>query len=186
MVGGVISGVMAGISSYKATGKVDWGSVAINAASGAASGLVAATGLGVVAQGGISAAISGATSVAEQWHSKGFNSIDMGEVCKDVGSSIICDGISAGVSNYLLKNVKSEVKVTCNRLADKADAKVSKYLGRKAAGRSYSSYKRQAGKLVSQRKKILNNYYGLSSVTGSFVGGVISYSRYRFKERRMS
>ena len=110
----------------------------------------------------------------------------MGEVCKDVGSSIICDGISAGVSNYLLKNVKSKVKVTCNRLADKADAKVSKYLGRKAAGRSYSSYKRQAGKLVSQRKKILNNYHGLSSVTGSFVGGVISYSRYRFKERRMS
>ena len=186
VVGGVISGVMAGISSYKATGKVDWGSVAINAASGAASGLVAATGLGPLVQGGISAAISGVTSVAEQWHSKGFNSIDMGEVCKDVGSSIICDGISAGVSNYLLKNVKSKVKVTCNRLADKADAKVSKYLGRKAAGRSYSSYKRQAGKLVSQRKKILNNYHGLSSVTGSFVGGVISYSRYRFKERRMS
>ena len=142
--------------------------------------------MGPLVQGGISAAISGVTSVAEQWHSKGFNNIDMGEVGKDVLESIATDVISAGVSNRLLKNVRSEVEVTCEKLTDKANAKVSKYLGRKAAGRSYSSYKRQAGKLVSQRKKILNNYYGLSSVTGSFVGGVISYSRYRFKERRMS
>ena len=66
VVGGVISGVMAGISSYRETGKVDWAIVGVNAASGAISGAIAATGIGLVGSIGANAAIGAGTYAAEQ------------------------------------------------------------------------------------------------------------------------
>ena len=181
MVGGVISGVMAGISSYKATGKVDWGSVAINAASGAASGLVAATGLGPLVQGGISAAISGVTSVAEQWHSKGFNNIDMKEVALSAGNggltSLVGSAVGFVVSFKPKKLGTQAIKAGRNKLMTS--------VSRRGVGQSHSAYRRQGYKLMAKGKKYLNTARGISSTIGSVSGIGTSYAYNKFIYRRL-
>ena len=181
VVGGVISGVMAGISSYKATGKVDWGSVAINAASGAASGLVAATGLGPLVQGGISAAISGVTSVAEQWHSKGFNNIDMKEVALSAGNggltSLVGSAVGFVVSFKPKKLGTQAIKAGRNKLMTS--------VSRRVVGQSHSAYRRQGYKLMAKGKKYLNTARGISSTIGSVSGIGTSYAYNKFIYRRL-
>ena len=54
-VGAIVSAATTAIQTYKETGKVDVGKTLISAAVGAVSGGIAATGLGAVAQAGISA-----------------------------------------------------------------------------------------------------------------------------------
>lgn len=65
-VGGLIGGVVAAVTSYQETGSVDILKVAIGVAGGTASGLVAASGLGWIAQAGITAGISGISDIANQ------------------------------------------------------------------------------------------------------------------------
>ncbi len=64
-VGAVVGGAVSAISQYTSTGKVNWGVVGVNAA-GAISGVLASTGVGLVASVGINAALGGGTYVAEQ------------------------------------------------------------------------------------------------------------------------
>ncbi len=65
-VGGLIGGVVAAVTSYKETGSIDIWKTAIGVASGAVSGLVAASGLGWIAQAGITAGISGLSDIGNQ------------------------------------------------------------------------------------------------------------------------
>jgi len=65
-VGAVVSAGVSAFSQYATTGKVDVGVLLVNTASGAISGAVATTGIGLVASIGINAALGGATYVAEQ------------------------------------------------------------------------------------------------------------------------
>ena len=65
-VGAVVGGAVSAISQYTSTGKVNWGVVGVNAAAGAISGVLASTGVGLVASVGINAALGGGTYVAEQ------------------------------------------------------------------------------------------------------------------------
>lgn len=66
VIGAAVGGISAAISSYQATGKVDILSVGIGIASGAMSGLLSASGVGVVGQVLGGAAISAANSTAQQ------------------------------------------------------------------------------------------------------------------------
>ena len=54
------------------------------------------------------------------------------------------------------------------------DKLLSGYI-RKYAGQSHSSLIRQGRKFVEEGTKILNTYQGLSSSTGSFIGGGLGY-----------
>ena len=65
-VGAVVSGVVSIISQYATTGNVDWEIVGVNVATGAISGALASTGIGLVASVGLNAALGGGTYVAEQ------------------------------------------------------------------------------------------------------------------------
>lgn len=67
-VGGLVGGTVSAISQGIENGfdNINWGIVGVNAASGAISGALASTGIGLVASIGINAALGGATYVAEQ------------------------------------------------------------------------------------------------------------------------
>ena len=65
-VGAIVSGTVSAISQYATTGEIDWGVVGVNAISGAISGAIAATNIGLGASIGVNAALGGGTYVAEQ------------------------------------------------------------------------------------------------------------------------
>ncbi|MBR0577473.1 RHS repeat-associated core domain-containing protein, partial [Proteiniclasticum sp. BAD-10] len=66
IVGGVIGATVSAVSQYATTGKVDLKVIGVNFVSGAISGAVASTGIGLGASVGINAALGGGTYAAEQ------------------------------------------------------------------------------------------------------------------------
>ena len=66
VAGGILGGVAAAIDSYHEDGSINWKSVAVSAGGGAVSGLVAATGIGLVGQILINGAIGGTVYVTGQ------------------------------------------------------------------------------------------------------------------------
>ena len=179
VVGGVVGGVISGITSYIQTGKVDWGSVAINAAVGAVCGAIAATGLGVVAQAGLSALTSGVGNFAEQCYTKGIKNVNYAEVAciTVVGGATSLLGTGAGklAGNKLYKSGME--------LINKGKDKLLTGAVREAVGQSHSSLMRQGRKFISQGMVKINTFRGCSSVIGSGLGIGTSFSYSAFKEK---
>ena len=92
---------------------IDWYGAAISAAFGAASGALAATGLGPVAQVALGAALAGAESAIDQGREHGFNNIDYGQVAVDAaigGISSRANGLTKGDSKHLMQHGKNAAK----------------------------------------------------------------------------
>ena len=179
VVGGIVGGVVAGITSYIQTGKVDWGSVAINAAVGAVSGAIAATGLGALAQAGLTALTCGAGNFAEQCYTKGIKNVNYAEVVSStvVGGSTSLLGTGAGklAGNKLYKSGME--------LINKGKDKLLTGAVREAVGQSHSSLMRQGRKFISQGTVKINTFRGCSSVIGSGLGIGTSFSYSALKEK---
>ena len=139
----------------------------ISAAVGAVSGGVAATGLGVFAQAGITAAASALGDGAEQLYAmhtgrqKNYNPWQtVGAAAMGFSTSII--GSAAGKLAAGGKIAAGEEMISRGR----SSAMVGEL--RRTAGRSYTSYMRSAKRLIANGTVIRNTGRGLSSVVGTF------------------
>ena len=95
-IGTLVGG--AAVSQYASTGKINWAVVRVNTASGAISGALASTGVGLVAPVAINSALGGATYTAEQAvQSKKitYQRISCKYCCGGIGSAIGGKGANA-------------------------------------------------------------------------------------------
>ena len=149
VVGAAVGGIMGALSSYATGGsKTD---IAIGALSGAANGLVAATGLGAVHQALISGSVSVVGSVASSIRSR-----------ESVGKTIAKAAISGAVG--LASSVAGSAvgKVFTGKMQQAGKLLICKgRLGRSAFTRAASR------QLVRQGKKYINLGRGISSVLGT-------------------
>ena len=149
VVGAAVGGIMGALSSYATGGsKTD---IAIGALSGAANGLVAATGLGAVHQALISGGVSVVGSVASSIRSR-----------ESVGKTIAKAAISGAVG--LASSVAGSAvgKVFTGKMQQAGKLLICKgRLGRSAFTRAASR------QLVRQGKKYINLGRGISSVLGT-------------------
>ena len=140
-VGAVVGGAVSAISQYATIGKVNWGVVGVNAASGAISGALASTGIGLVASVGINAALGGGTYVAEQaikgekvtvggvvagTVACGIGGAIGGKGAKGKGLSAAWESVSKGISREMRRaNVKYATKQIAKYTAEKIAVKTS-------------------------------------------------------------
>ncbi len=92
---GFIGSVASDLISGKSFSEVDWGKAGISAAIGAVSGLVAATGLGAVAQAGVSAGLSAADNAIGQIRDNGGTKGLKFDYLDCLGSAVIGGASSA-------------------------------------------------------------------------------------------
>lgn len=113
VVGAVISGVSSGLSQLVTTGSVNWLEVGISTAAGTLSGVLAASGAGMVAQIAGNALISGAESFLSQGVSEGFENVNFASVAMSSvvgGVMSIGGGISKGEAKHLMRAGVNTVK----------------------------------------------------------------------------
>ena len=112
-VGAAVSFASSVISDVVAGERIDWAGAGISAAFGAASGALATTGLGAVAQIAGGAVLAGAENAIEQGRETGFNRIDYGEVAVNAvigGITSRSNGVSKDASNHLYKQAAVATK----------------------------------------------------------------------------
>ena len=162
-VGAVVSGLTTAIDTYTSSGKVDWGQVVISAVVGGVSGGVAATGLGSIAQAGISAGASFVGSLVSDGYDA-YKTYKESKVCPttgDIGKSLLrATGAAAiGFGSSLI--------------GSGAGGAVSKGIQDKGATMLLSSRgttywtRAQAKNLAKQGKALINTARGISSVVGT-------------------
>ena len=136
-VGAVIGGAVSAISQYATTGGINWSVVAVNFLSGAISGGLASTGIGLIASTGINATLGGATYVAEQVV-KGED-VEVGGVLAStfaggLGGAIGGKGANAKSLSLLWKNASKGIERELRRVNVKyATKQISKYVAEKVA-----------------------------------------------------
>lgn len=170
VVGGLVGGIVAGVTSYIQTGTVDWGSVLINTAVGAVSGVIAASGLGMLAQAGLTAVTSSAGNFAEQCYTNGIENVNY----TDVALTGLIGGATSLLGSGAGKLVGKKLDTASASLIRKGRDKLLTGMIRGSAGQSHSALIRQGTKYIMQGTKILNTFRGLSSVVGSVIGGGIT------------
>ena len=169
-VGAVIGAVITATTSYLEDGTIDWVSVGISAVSGAASGALASTSIGVIGIIAGNAAISMAENVASQViENNGFNNFDVGDM--------LIDGVIGGVSGAIggagkgtkhLTNLgKQTVKRTFNTTANKGLR-----AGVKEVGKAFAYYGKNTAKYY---KDFLR---GIPGEAVSSIGVTIASSKY--------
>ena len=167
LVGAVAGGVVAAISTYNPQDKsVDWASIGINVLAGAINGIVAASGLGMFAQAGISAVVSGACSFADQAQAKGLKNING----LDVASSAAIGFVTSVVGTAAGKLIGSHWANEAKDLIDLGQKKLLTGFIRRSLGQSYSKLMKQGYKFFAQAVKPTNIFRGISSVAGSIIG----------------
>ena len=166
IVGAVVGGVVSALNGEDAIG------IIIGAFSGAASGIIAASGLGLLAQAGISAGISAAADFANQTADiiqDGGNILTDYNISQTVVEAVIGFGTSA--VGTTLGNIV-DTKITKNLVKSKKifDQYLEKTFVaglRNEVGKSASALIRQGNKFLGQSNFYLNLYRGVSSVVGS-------------------
>lgn len=161
-VGALVGGAVSAISQYATTGKVDWKVVGVNAVSGAVSGALATTGIGLIASVGANAVIGGGTYIAEQavkgeevtiggviasTAAGGIGGAIGGKGMNAKGLSTAWKSASKGISRELRRAntkyaAKQIAKYNAEKLAIKStiNSSVSRYVAG-AIGNSYARYK---------------------------------------------
>ena len=170
VVGAVVNGAIAAAVSYFEDGEIDWVSVRINAAVGAASGVVAASGLGAISQAGITAALNGIGSFADQAQSDGVKNVNYEEIaiCTALGGVTSLAGTAVGkISGGKWLNQSKE-------LTDKGQSKLLAGVIRRTVGQSHSALMRQGYKYLAMAVKPTNIFRGVSSVMGTVISGGVS------------
>ena len=146
-IGAAVGGAVSAISQYAATGKIDWKVVGVNAASGAISGALASTGIGLVASIGANAVLGGITYAAEQIV-KGekitIGGVIAGTISGGIGGAIGGKGANAKALSATWKSTKKviirEGRRQNRKYASKQIARhtITKSLVRKSVGVSVS------------------------------------------------
>ena len=160
-VGALVSGITTAIDSFASTGSIDWGAVGISAAAGAVSGGVAATGLGVFVQAGLSAAASAVGSVATDLYERSKNPNAGKITLKEFG----------GIATRAVKS--AAIGFGSSLIGSGAGRAVSMGLESKGATMVLSSKgtaywtRAQAKNLINQGKALINTAHGISSVVGT-------------------
>ena len=117
VVGAAVSFACSVVGDVIAGEEIDWAGAGISAAFGAASGALAATGVGVVAQVAGGALLAGAENAIDQGREKGFDNIDYGEVTVNA----IIGGVSSrsnGLSKATSKHLHKQAAVATKRIAN--------------------------------------------------------------------
>ena len=162
VVGAVVNAVTTAVETYKTTGSVDWVKVGISAAVGAVSGGIAATGLGVFAQAGISALASAAGSIATDVYNNTRLSSGENPARKTGGQILLSAAGSAAISFSGSIFGTALGKIPTNGLKSIGDDLV--FRGKIGAG---CITKRQAQNMVRTGQRMVNTAYGISSVVGT-------------------
>ena len=115
---------------------------AINAAVGVISGAIAATGLGMVSQAGLTAIVSGTGNYVEQVYTKGFDNVNGADV---IGSSLLGAGTSV-LGSLAGEIVGKPIKEMGKEILGKAQDKLLTGMVRETLGQSHSAYFRQGAK----------------------------------------
>ena len=167
VVGAIVGGVVAGVTSYLNDGKVDLASVVINAAVGAISGVVAASGLGAIAQAGITAGFSGLGNFVDQAQSKGIENVNLGEVA----TSTVLGGLTSLAGTGAGKVLGGKWLNQATELTNLGQSKLLTGVIRRAVGQSHSALIRQGYKYLAMATLPTNIFRGISSVAGSVISG---------------
>ena len=145
-----------------------WAKAGVSAVGGAISGAVAASGLGAMAQAGISAVVSGVSNLADQVITKGVDNIDAGEVITSAAMGGGFSLIGTGAGSF----TAGKLKKAGAALIDKGRDKLLTGVLRRSMGQSHSALIRQGAKFMAEGTKKLNTFKGVSSVLGSVIGGI--------------
>ena len=167
VAGGIIGGVIGGISAAISGG--DWKSVALSAAVGAVSGVIAASGLGFAAQTILGAVLSGGSNLISQTliDGKSFEQIDWVDFSADIAISVGSSVLSYGLTRKSSKSAMAMIK----RGADKVQKGEQRLL---RTGKSGLSDINKGNRITKQGIKQRNTVRGASSVIGSTIGGIFS------------
>ena len=161
-VGALVSGLTTAIDSYVTTGSIDWFQVGISAAVGAISGGVAATGLGAIAQAGITAAASAVGSIASDVYERSTDS-DAGRLTLKETGRIAARAIGSAAIGFGSSIFGTAVgKIASSGLESNGVSMV--FRGEIGAG---CWTKAQARNMVAQGKALINTARGISSVVGT-------------------
>ena len=150
-VGGLLSGITTAITSYAETGSINWGSVAISAATGALNGGLAATGVGLMGRTIASGVISAVGDAATQRHEN--RSINWGQV---IGVGV------TGAAMTVIGEAPGKLLSASTRTAGETRLTQAIYHRRSVyyTPRTYNA-------MVSSGKKLINTARGISSVVGT-------------------
>lgn len=181
VVGAVVGGVVAGVTSYKETGKVDVVSVIINSVVGAASGAIAATGLGAIAQAGLTAAVTMVGNTAEQIHTnKGFKNFNYFDVCVSGSFGFVTSLLGSGVGKLVAGKLNNQGLA----LLKKGQEKLLNGLMCEWVCKTHPSFILQGYKYVSQGIFKINTYRGITSVIGTGIGAITT-DTYNMMSRKL-
>lgn len=161
-VGALVSGITTAIDSYTSTGAIDWGKVGISTAIGAISGGVAATGLGAIAQAGITAAASATGSIATDIYERSKKPNAGKVTLEEVGEIAVRAVSSAAIGFGSSVFGTAAGKIVTSGLEARGASMV--FRGEIGAG---CWTKAQARNMVAQGKMMINTARGISSVVGT-------------------
>ena len=173
VIGAVAGGLVAAISSYKETGSVNVQKVLIGAAGGAISGVIAASGLGILAQAALSATVSGVSDVANQivdisQNGGSFADYNLAQTVIEAGLGGITSAVGSVAGSFIGKHVTHTAEI-----ADTAfDGYLSKTFSARMkaeAGRSTSGLLKQANRYLAKSVLYDNISRGVSSAVGSMI-----------------
>lgn len=187
VVGGAISSDISLYSEAKEAGGIsnmtatDWTSVGISTVVGAASGAVAATGLGAAVQAGITAGICGLGNALDQGVNKAFNNIDPWTVIGDASIGALASVAGGAVGNKFDSRMKTtfqkgskKIATTLGKEIERLEARAAEKFcigrGMEMVSRSCSSYYKAATKALVGRNTLVNTFRSVSSGIGSIVG----------------
>ena len=172
VVGAVVSAVSTAVSAVKeggwealSEGKT-WAKIGVSAATGAINGAVAASGLGIFAQAGISAVTSAVGDIANQWIDTG--SLKKVNYARTLHNGLVAGGVSVvgSITGGLLSSTKMSQG---NELVSAGLDKYLKGSARELVGKSSSSLLKHGAKLVFEGNQLINTARGITSVLGTLL-----------------
>ena len=163
---GAVASVATQVISNVTQGK-NWSEgVASAAVVGAASGAIAATGLGVVAQATYTGVAAAAGDALQQGIDKGFDEIDPAQ---SIRTGLVA-GATSLVGSYTGKKYFGGIEDLGNSYISKGHQKNLIGVTRALNGKSHTSYYRSGSALIAKGNNLVNVYRGVSSSFGSLIG----------------
>ena len=172
VVGAVVNAVTTAVSAVKeggwealSEGKT-WAKIGVSAATGAINGAVAASGLGIFAQAGISAVTSAVGDIANQWIDTG--SLKKVNYARTLHNGLVAGGVSVvgSITGGLLSSTKMSQG---NELVSAGLDKYLKGSARELVGKSSSNLLKHGAKLVFEGNQLINTARGITSVSGTLL-----------------
>ena len=170
IIGAAVGGIIAGVTTYIQTG--DPKQAVIAGFVGAANGAIAASGLGIVAQAGVSALVAGVGDAISQI-------VDLRETDKKydpirtIKNAALAGGCSI-IGSALGKITSYSYEYEGQILKSRGQNKILTAYLKKDAGQSYSNMLKRGRLLYRYGKKLIDTGRGISSVTGSILTWGIS------------